>query len=70
MAKQPKSEKPKDQHKVKATGVRLPPEEKLALNRMAKLEGRKINEVIRFALWFYANEHNHAWPGNPREIKD
>jgi len=59
-------QKTKDQHTEKQVGFRLSPEERQALNEMADRERRTLNEVITFALWFYAKEHNHPWPENPR----
>ena len=65
-----KTSKSADRHKNPTLTCRCPPEEIAALKEIMRKERRTQAAVIRFALKFYANEHNHAWPDNDTETDE
>lgn len=61
-----KAPKP-DQHKNPMVSCRMPPNEVAALHEIVKKERRTMAAVIRYALAFYATQHEHPWPEGDSE---
>ena len=55
----------KDPHKVKVTGVRIPPEYRDLWQRISDAEDRGLSKVFIRALREYAEKHGYDLPSPP-----